>query len=157
MNMKRFQTLLLAILCCALAASSAMAKGSVRFDAAIHAAPLIVGSITPPPKEWAMFPEEPPAQAPAAQPGQAGHPPVAGGIPAQTNPQNPSATAQSAMTGVVSAPVVHHRDLPLVWLALTGFLSLGAMFACGSLILRKDEGAALPSGIPVISDTLEVR
>lgn len=160
MNMKRFQALplSLAILCCALAASGARAKGSPRIGAAINAAPLVVGSITPPPKEWAMFPEEPPALPPVAQPGQ---PPVAGGLPPQAHPQTQggtvNSTAQPATVGVVSAPVAHHRELPLVWLALTGLLSLGAMLACGSLILRRDEPALSPSGIPMISDTLEVR
>jgi hypothetical protein len=112
------------------------------------------GSLTPPPKEWAMFPqEEPPAAAP--QNSQA---------PVQPNSATaPGTSAQSGhyTGGIVSAANAHtapRRELPLFWLMVTGALSLGAITACGSLILRKD--ASLESSadeIPVVSELQEIK
>ena len=113
-------------------------------------------SLTPPPKEWAMFPQDeaPPAVAPqnsqagAAQGGNAAAP-------------GASANGGNLSGGIVSAANTHsapHRELPLFWLLVTGALSLGAFTACGSLILRKDASLdSLASEIPVVSEAQEIK
>lgn len=115
------------------------------------------GSLTPPPKEWAMFPQdEPPPQA-AQTPGQAGQ------NPAQSNGQSTTGGSEHGSSGVVSAAHAHttpHREMPLLWMLLTGALSLGAIAACGSLIIQKgaEEFAASDDEeeIQEVSEALEV-
>ncbi len=126
-------------------------------------------SLTPPPKEWAMFPQdEAPVTSPLPPPQNGQNPSPAKGPGA---PGNSNASAASDNTsGLVSAPnarPVQHKELPLFWLLLTGALSLGAITACGSLILRKDativsdasiDGAAQQvNEIPVVSELQEIK
>src|SRR6185295_17665374 len=88
------------------------------------------GSLTPPPKEWAMFPQDEP-------------PPQQGQAPQHGNPNSANGGATSGeSTGDFSSAANAHsvpaKNLPLFWIFVTGVLSLGAVAACGSLILRSD-------------------
>ena len=140
----------LALIC--ITAGAAFAKDPCVFasPSIVHAAPVSFGSLTPPPKEWAMFPQdEPPATTP--QNGQ---------TPAQSNTAaatGNSVNGGSTSGGIVSAANTHsapRRELPLFWLVVTGALSFGAITACGSLILRKD--ATPETDLPVVSDLQEI-
>ncbi len=139
------------------------AVGVSAKDPASHAAPSLfpsithVGSLTPPPKEWAMFPQdEPPPQAPQT-PAQAGQ------NPTPSNGQSSVGGSVHGSSGVVSAAHVHtgpHREMPLLWMLLTGALSLGAIAACGSLIVQKGVEEPAPGvdaqDIQEVSEALEV-
>ncbi len=139
-------------------ASSARAKDPVALRNNF-AAPRI-GSLTPPPKEWAMFPQDEPPAAPT-QPGQAGQPPVNNVQPSNGTVANNASAANTS--SVVSAPNVRSqvpaKELPLLWMALTAVLSLGAVVACGGLILSKDapEEFVDEDGVPVVSEVQEIR
>ena len=106
------------------------------------------GSLTPPPKEWAMFPQDEPSPAQGAQ--QAN----------QTSANNASGSVSGdRMGGIVPASNLHARqhELPLFWLLVTGLLSIGAMAACGSLIMRKDSPSpAAKDTVPTVGEEQEV-
>ncbi len=156
-NLFPIRLLVAALACCAL---SVFARDPQ--SVALHATmiPLIqphINSLTPPPKEWAMFPQDdPPPQA-----NNSGQAPANG---AQTANGNSSAGGNSS-GGIVSAANLHsqapQRELPLLWMVLTGALSLGAVVACGGLILQKDAPEELAENasaddLPVVSEELEV-
>jgi hypothetical protein len=113
------------------------------------------GSLTPPPKEWAMFPQD----EPQPQQGQAPHQ----GNPNAANGGAGSASSESSgnFVSAANAHSVPAKSLPLFWIFVTGVLSLGAVAACGSLIMRSDaaqQAQTLGSGtVPVVSDAQEIR
>lgn len=120
-------------------------------------------ALTPPPKEWAMFPDEPPAAPPAAPNAP---PPNQANAPQQANQPSNAAVPAEANGGIVSAKVnpAPARELPILWIAVTALLSIGAIVACGGLIFKNEElaGDEAPSvkmvaGVPVVSDEQEIR
>jgi len=121
-----------------------------------------VGSLTPPPKEWAMFPQDEPAPQGAQPPAQNAQNP---GAPKTAGGTGTAASGNESSGGIVSAANVRqapHKELPLFWMLLTGALSFGAITACGSLILRKDAASSNESEgthdfVPVVPEHLEVK
>lgn len=119
-------------------------------------------ALTPPPKEWAMFPDEPAAPPPAAP----NPPPNQPGAPQQANQSGNAAAPSAPQGGIVSAAIAPapKRDLPILWIAVTGLLSFGALVACGGLILKKEElesdvgpGVKMVAGVPIVPDEQEIR
>ena|ERR1043165_1082453 len=108
-----------------------------------------IGSLTPPPKEWAMFPQDEPPPQQAQNPQQ--------GNPNSTNNSGNMVSGSANTGGIDSAHARsgHQKELPLLWLLVTGALSLGAAVACGSLILRKDQ-LADEDQLPTVSEVQEV-
>lgn len=138
----------------ALAMNEAFAKDP-RSTTASSLLPTIcatANSLTPPPKEWAMFPQdEPPAAAP--QKGQNPAQPNNAATPNAPGTSTTGGAATGSLVSVANTHSTHQRELPIFWLLMTGTLSLGAFVACGSLILRKGAEA---EDIPVISELQEV-
>lgn len=138
----------------ALASCGAFAKDP-RATTAPSLVPIVsaaTGSLTPPPKEWAMFPQdEPPPAAP--QKGQNPAQPNNTIAPGATGTSASGGAATGSLISVANTHSTHQRELPLFWLLVTGALSMGAFVACGSLILRKGVES---DEIPVVSELQEV-
>ncbi|MEI6233578.1 MAG: hypothetical protein WCT04_11030 [Planctomycetota bacterium] len=139
----------------AIATTCSVAKDprSERRASVLPAIESVVGSLTPPPKEWAMFPQDEPTPLPQQAPAKNGQ------NPAQPNaPANVATGGTVESQGVVSATnarPIPQREFPLIWMLLTAGLSLGALAASGSLILRKD-ALSESDDIPVVSELQEV-